>query len=479
VVPSQVQLNNLRWESQAQSNFGAEFNLFNDRLFWGHLPPETRSFLVYLESDLKSGLAGARIVARQYAGDDSGRAWEAPGGVEYLQADNANQNQLLLNDFKNRISAVRRGTYEGCDCLWVYGPLAQDGVLVLLTPYAEIVKPASRAEDTIQSEIHELLVITRYGMFGVLLVVVLLAFTFSRSVSKPLQILADGARRLSEGDFDARVDIRSGDEFGEMGRVFNSVGPQLNAHYKLRQALDVAMEIQQNLLPQTDPRVPGLDIAGRSLYCEETGGDYYDYLTVDGEQSGKIGVVVGDVSGHGISSALLMTTARALLRQRAAMPGGVEQIIADVNRQLSKDVHDSGQFMTLFFCEFNLPERSICWVRAGHDPALVYDPASDVFDELVGEGLALGVSDRSTYECRLRKAAAGNIVAIGTDGIWEARNAQGSMFGKDKMREIIRRHAAESANQILSAVVSGLEQFLGPDHKKEDDVTLVIAKFEI
>jgi len=137
--------------------------------------------------------------------------------------------------------------------------------------------------------------------------------------------------------------------------------------------LDLAMDVQQHLLPRRDPAVEGLDIAGKSIYCEETGGDYFDYLEVGKNGQGKIKVVVGDVSDHGIPSALLMTTARAFLRQRAASPGKLNQIVADVNRQIAPDVEESGQFMTLFICEIDSRNGIIRWVNAGHDPALIFD----------------------------------------------------------------------------------------------------------
>ena len=230
---------------------------------------------------------------------------------------------------------------------------------------------------------------------GIFIIIVILAFAFSRSVTKPLQILAEGARRLAQGQLDTRVDIRSRDEFGDMARVFNSVGPRLEEHYKLLKSLDLAMEVQQNLLPKFDPQIKGLDVAGISDYCEETGGDYYDYLEVKQEE---VSVVVGDVSGHGISSALLMTTARAFLRQRAAMPGSIREIVSDVNRRLSEDIGESGQFMTLFYSAIDLKQKVFRWVRAGHDAAFFYDGASDSFTQLDGGDLPLGVNSHTIME---------------------------------------------------------------------------------
>ena len=139
----------------------------------------------------------------------------------------------------------------------------------------------------------------------------------------------------------------------------------------LQQSLDLAMEVQQSLLPKKDPQVEGLDIAGRSIYCDETGGDYYDYLNL-GEGPGRIGVAVGDVSEHGISSALLMTSVRAFLRQCSSTSKDLGHILSDVNRNLAPDVEDSGLFVTMFCCCIDPLIKSVQWSNAGHDPALVY-----------------------------------------------------------------------------------------------------------
>ncbi|MBW2468440.1 MAG: SpoIIE family protein phosphatase, partial [Deltaproteobacteria bacterium] len=359
--------------------------------------------------------------------------------------------------------------------LWVYGPTHQEGYLVLIAPYDEILKPARQAEAYIQTQINELLRITRYGVGAVLAVVVFLAFAFSRTVTKPMQILADGAELLAAGHFDTRVDIRSRDEFGEMGRVFNAVGPQLEANYQMRKSLDLAKEVQQNLLPAAPPEITGLDIAGKSVYCEETGGDYYDYF-YRGDR--KVDVMVGDVAGHGISSALLMATARAFLRLRSALPGAIKEIVADVNAQLCKDVQDSGDFMTLFYSEINARERDMCWVSAGHDPALLFDPVTDSFTSLSGKGLPLGVDENAVYDEAHHPLIPGNIIIIGTDGIWEASDQQGDMFGKDRLQDLVRTHAGQKARQILEAVITAVEAFQGPGRQRQDDITLTIIKIE-
>lgn len=245
-----------------------------------------------------------------------------------------------------------------------------------------------------------------------------------------------------------------------------------------KKALVLAGEVQKSLLPQDRPQVSGLDIAGKNVSCDEIGGDYYDFLWSREPGKGPFSVVVGDISGHGVDSALLMTTARAFLRMRASQPGTISEIVTAMNRHLAQDVLDTGKFMTLFYLAIDPDKKRMDWVRAGHDPALVYDPATDEFEELKGGGIALGVVNDVEYQEHHRDGLEnGQIIAIGTDGIWEAFNREGEMFGKDRLRSIIRSKACESASLILSSVYDELNQFtLGK--KSEDDITLVIIKVD-
>jgi serine phosphatase RsbU (regulator of sigma subunit) len=249
-------------------------------------------------------------------------------------------------------------------------------------------------------------------------------------------------------------------------------------HQRVRNSLSLAMEVQQNLLPKTNPQIDGLDIAGNSIYCDETGGDYYDFLEVGTPGEGKIGVVVGDVSDHGIPSALLMATARALIRQRCSAFGRIDRVVSDVNRQLAKDVKDSGRFMTLFYAEIERPHKTIRWVNAGHEPAMIFDPVTDTFSDLNGgNNLAMGVFEDTEFKEAQQEIAPGQIILIATDGIWEARNPKGEMFSKNRIRKIIRRHASKTANDIQNAILDSLKRFQ-KNVKLEDDMTLVVIKID-
>jgi sigma-B regulation protein RsbU (phosphoserine phosphatase) len=317
--------------------------------------------------------------------------------------------------------------------------------------------------------------ITGVAVVLALFFVGILAFFTSRLSTGHILVIIDAWKRLAKGDFSVRLKARIKDERAQLIHAFNEIVPKIEEHMRMSNALGLAQEVQQSLLPQNDPSLPGFDIAGTSIYCDETGGDYYDFIKTNrGGQTG-LTVVVGDVSGHGVSSALLMATARALIMLRSSMPGEAAGIINDVNRYLSLDTAQTGNFMTFFYCELTEREKEVRWVRAGHDPALIYDPARDAFSELKGRGLALGLDDSFEYDSFHPRTEPGQIIMIGTDGIWEMRNQAGRMFGKNALMKIIRDNQTASARQIVDTVTETLARFRG-DEAPEDDITLVVIK---
>jgi sigma-B regulation protein RsbU (phosphoserine phosphatase) len=309
----------------------------------------------------------------------------------------------------------------------------------------------------------------------IILILLLMKLVTGQTVSA-IKKVSRAADRIARGEFDQPLPVKTRDEVGQLMRSFNAMMAQLKERIRLKAALDLAMEVQQNLLPKQHNAMPGLDIAGRSFYCDETGGDYYDFLEVCCRDPNQIGLAVGDVSGHGISAALLMASARAFLRCRVTQPGGADDIIADVNRLVTADTRDCGHFMTLFYAEIDPSLKTLHWVRAGHDPAFFYDPTTDAIEELKGKGLALGIDANYDYQQNAKTGlSAGQILLIGTDGIWETLDDSGRMFGKTRLVGLIREHASCSSEKLIQAIMSALKNFRGST-KQEDDVTLAVVK---
>ena len=324
--------------------------------------------------------------------------------------------------------------------------------------------------------IQSLLYSTAFLMATALAVAVILSRLFSSAIIRPVSRMEEAMAKLGQGDLTVAVPVENNDELGALSEHFNQMTVGLQERYEMRRSLNLAREVQQNLLPRDNPAVKGLDIAGKSIYCDETGGDYFDFLGDEEAEDGKFAVVIGDVSEHGIPSALLMATARAFIRQRSALSGDISQVVSDVNRQLTRDVEESGRFMTLFYLLIDPTQRHLQWVRAGHDAAILYDPAQDQFEELGGDGIALGIDQGWQYQTYERGGLdSGQIILLSTDGLWEAQNSDGDMFGKEAIYEIIRRNPKAGAGELLDALLYAVTRFQ-KEQQPTDDITLMIVK---
>jgi len=307
---------------------------------------------------------------------------------------------------------------------------------------------------------------------GFVLVILVLILRVAGQVARSVNQLSLAAGDIARGQFDLSLPERTRDEIGTLTRSFNTMATQLKERIDLRQSLDLAKEVQQNLLPAKAPDFSGLDVAGRSVYCDQTGGDYFDYL----ETGQSFQFVVGDVAGHGISAALLMSSVRASLRQCYDSGDGIGAVISDVNRHIAMDVGDSGQFMTLFYLAIASDRKTMQWVRAGHDPGMLYRLSADRFEELGGPGIALGVDPEWPYSIQdVDNLQVGDIVLLGTDGIWEAINRDGVMFGKAAVKKILREQRDRPADIILNSVFEAVASHAG-ETKIADDMTLIVVK---
>lgn len=243
-----------------------------------------------------------------------------------------------------------------------------------------------------------------------------------------------------------------------------------------KKALQLAAEVQRGLMPDCSPQVEGLDIAGLSLPCDEVGGDYFDYFKESDHHKTAFSVVIGDISGHGVDSALLMASARAFLRMRASKSGSIKDIMMDMNQQLTDDMGKTSNFMTLFYLSIDRANNSLSWVRAGHDPALLYDPATEHFTELKGPGVAVGVArDFAFTEQQQQGLLAGQVIVLTTDGILEGCNLQGEMFGKERLKAAVSKNAGKSAEAILNSIVHEYSSYTR-GAVVEDDITVVVIK---
>jgi sigma-B regulation protein RsbU (phosphoserine phosphatase) len=253
------------------------------------------------------------------------------------------------------------------------------------------------------------------------------------------------------------------------------MGARLKERDQMQQSLALAKEIQQQLLPNSAPDCPSFDLAGKSLYCDETGGDYFDFIQLQSSSHQLFGLAVGDVSGHGIGSALVMATARGALHSLVDSFGSkLETLASELNNHLYRGTSDS-YFMTLFYGVLDPVEKTLSWVSAGHAPMFLYR-ADGSIEELDSSGIPLGIIENTSYETATTITfKPGDILLIGTDGIWETRNKREEMFGTKRVCDLLIQHAEASAEDIANQLTTELESFRG-EHSRDDDITLMIVK---
>jgi serine phosphatase RsbU (regulator of sigma subunit) len=242
----------------------------------------------------------------------------------------------------------------------------------------------------------------------------------------------------------------------------------------LSESLSMAADVQRSLLPKTIPSLSGLEVAYRVMPCDAVGGDYLDFLSGVDFAGRGFGAAIGDVTGHGPAAALLMTAARACLRMRASCPGGLDEVVSDMNERLVVDLSDVGRFMTFSLIEVR--QDAVSWVSAGHEAALLVDPRLGTVSELDGDGPPLGINHYITlHERDVPFRDPGQVLVLYTDGITDSWNPEEEQYGHERFKQSLLRHAQQSASAMLECVISDIFDFRR-GAPQQDDLTLVVLK---
>ena len=323
----------------------------------------------------------------------------------------------------------------------------------------------------------KLLGILALGALGAALAGAVVAWFFASRISRPIEALTVGFDRVAEGDYDTRVRWDKPDEFGRLAGQFNRMVEGLGERQRLKQALHIAMEIQQNLLPATAPSVDGVDLAGFSDYCDETGGDYFDYPRTWAMPGGRVALTIGDVTGHGIGAALLMAAGRAVLRSHSDRDISPGELLSIANRHLARDA-TQGKFMTLFYGVLDPVHGTLTFANGGQGGTFVVRAASGTVEVMEASAPPLGVIDGIPFaDATVEGIRPGDVVVLGTDGIWETLDAAGEQFGMERFHALAVAHAKEGAVAISRAIRAAVEAHLGAG-SQADDVTLIVAKLD-
>jgi PAS domain S-box-containing protein len=250
---------------------------------------------------------------------------------------------------------------------------------------------------------------------------------------------------------------------------------RLRAERELREHQEqfaAAREIQQRLFPKSAPSLPGFDIAGASYPMEATGGDYFDYLPMLHD---RLGIVMGDVTGHGVGAALIMAETRAYLRVLAGRREDVGEILTRTNGILSGDLGGE-QFVTLFLGRLDPATRKLVYVSAGHPAGYVLGADGAVKHKLRRTGIALGLGPDTTYAAAPEiELARGDLLLLVTDGLAEAQGPDESLFGTERILDTVRARQNRPAREIVEALYQAVREF--SQHQPQmDDVTAKVVK---
>jgi len=318
------------------------------------------------------------------------------------------------------------------------------------------------------------------------------AVDLSRYLVTRLTELGRGAERLGRDELHHRIAVEPHDELGDLAQRFNEMAAGLDAtRARLRTANEelgelnqllsqrieeelakvrLAAVIQRDLLPRQAPRIPGYDLAGRSIPAQTVGGDYFDFiLTGDGE----LAMCLGDVSGKGLPASLLMAHLQASVRSQVLASASVTECLRRTNTLLHRST-EAGRFVTAFFCILDLARNRLRYSSAGHNPPILLRASGEAEFLSVG-GLILGILEDTQYEEAECTLEPGDLLLIYSDGISEAANAAGDEFGESGILDVLQRTRGAGSAAVLDAVVKAALDFEG-DRLQMDDMALIVLQ---
>ena len=240
---------------------------------------------------------------------------------------------------------------------------------------------------------------------------------------------------------------------------------QARERERVEQDLRVARRIQQASLPEEVPEVQGWQINPHYQPAREVGGDFYDFLELE---DGRLGLVVGDATGHGVPAALVMSTTCGMLRAVALSVDSPGEVLVRVNEALSDRIPPS-MFVTCFYAILDPKSGRLRYANAGHD--LPYVRRGGDAEELMARGMPLGLMAGMSYEEKEVVLDAGEAALFYSDGLVEAHNPEGEMFGFPRLQALVAEHA--EGEPLVEFLIEKLYSFAGESWEQEDDITLV------
>lgn len=314
-------------------------------------------------------------------------------------------------------------------------------------------------------------------VISILLRAIILALFVPGFIVNAVTRLAEGARRIGEGDLTTRIDMKGSDELGRLGDIFNSMAENLQdaqaqmlIKQRMEDELKNAQQIQEALLPEELPTGKNLSVASHYTPQSESGGDYYDMIPLDDD---RFAVIMADVSGHGVGSGLVMAMSRTLVHTFCRSVEDPRELALIVNGYL-KDNTASNYFITMIYGIFNQKDGSFKYVSAGHNPA--YVKKGSKLEELPAGGVALGAVGNEMASKMLKShqvtLGKGTSLVLFTDGLVEAMNEAGEEFEEERFEESLKQ-SADEPQAIIDTSMAAVSRFTG-DIPQHDDMTMLV-----
>jgi serine phosphatase RsbU (regulator of sigma subunit) len=291
-------------------------------------------------------------------------------------------------------------------------------------------------------------------------------------ILKPVRRITGVLDHAASGDRSARAGLSGHDELAILGNALDEALPRLDELARTQASLDAARVVQESLLPSETLHERGVGIAGRVIPSDQTGGDYFDYGVLDDH---RIAIGLGDATGHGISSALFVATARAYVRASIFNEPDLASAIGLANRRLS-DEASAGLFMVLFFAIVDTAAGSLEVASAGH-PGYLLRRDEAAFQEIEAGGIPLGIQPTTYRSTVIDGLGSGDVLFLASDGAWECRNPAGDLLGLERLLAEAVRHRASSAEAQVAALFDFLSNWAS-GRPLDDDCTIVVLRFD-
>jgi serine phosphatase RsbU (regulator of sigma subunit)/CHASE2 domain-containing sensor protein len=259
---------------------------------------------------------------------------------------------------------------------------------------------------------------------------------------------------------------------GAVGIEYSRLFKEFLVKLRMEEDLTSAHDLQMGMLPATCPEIEGYQIAASSTPAREVGGDFFDFFNI-GE--GKVGLIIGDVTGKSVSGALIMAASRSVFRMLSEEELSVGETMKRANRRIKQDIK-SGMFVALLYAVHNAEDGSVGLCSAGQtQPLLLSAKTSEpTLVETVGDTFPLGILDEANYEETQLKMEPGDKVVYYTDGIVEAMNKNKDMYGFERLNEVVKASTAENAEELMNDIISDVSKFTG-DAPQHDDLTIIVV----